>query len=340
MTGSDSMTRTLVVGSLVALFVLTDSTGVLACGACASVGETPSIVAPPAATTTASAPLQLQWELRGAGTEAASHHGGRERITEVRLSSTVRGWVRPWLAIEATHNAIARSVSAGSLSYGLLATGDADLLARLQWRRGAGPDALALAAFAGVRIGLAPEVLDELGIARAVQFQLGTGSSDPIVGAELTGAFGPLALSASARGRYPSMGRYHWQPGVSIAASFAARYRFDDRFSAGVSLDPRAALRDVMDGAPVENTGGVVLGLTPSVRVQLTNVWAITAATTIPLGQWLRGAAQDQWAASLAVQCAPTITIAAPAAERARESRPRFLRADRASEGDHSARSL
>ncbi|MBL8684322.1 MAG: hypothetical protein JNK05_34425 [Myxococcales bacterium] len=297
----------------------------LACGACASVGEAPSIVAPIATTTATNTPIQLQWETRAASSEAASHHGGRERITEARLSTTVRGWLRPWLAIEATHNAIARSVAAGVMSYGLLATGDADALVRLAWRRSSQPDALSLALYAGVRLGLAPEVLDEFAIARPVQFQLGTGSSDPVVGAELSSSIGPVSLSASARARYPSMGRYNWQPGASISASFAARYRFDQRVSASASLDPRAALQDRLDGAPVVNTGGIVLGLTPAVRVQLSDAWALTAATTVPLGQWLRGAAQDQWSFALAVQCAPVVRAVVDAPRPAQ--RPRFLRA-------------
>lgn len=331
-----------VVSAFACVFAVGWGQSALACGACASVGETPSIVAPAASSLGAQRPpLQLQWEIRGAGLEAASHHGGRERITEARLSSTVRGWVRPWLAIEATHNAIARSVAAGAMSYGLVATGDADVFMRLAWRRSPSPEALSLALYAGVRLGLAPEVLDEFAIARPVQFQLGTGSSDPVVGAELSASLGPLSLSASTRARYPTAGRYHWQPGASITTSLAARYRFDDRLSAGVSLDPRAALQDTLDGAPVVNTGGIVLGLTPSVRAALATEWALTAATTIPLGQWLRGAAQDQWSFAIAVQCSPSFAPSSAESSRNSQGRPRFLRASGSRvAGDGSVRAL
>lgn len=275
-----------------------------ACSACASVGEAPPILL--ATSPAQPAPLVASWDVRLSSNDAASHHGdGREQITEVRLSSSVRGWPSRWFGIEATHNAIARWFTVGQGTASALVSGDVDLLARTQLRTASGSHVLGIGV--GARLGLAPELVDEYGFARPVQLQVGSGGTDFVAQLEYVCSLGAAMFSASARGRYAGVGRYQWQPGPSLTTSVAGRYRFSDVVVAGASLDVRAAMIDTLDRSPVAGTGGLVLSTTPSIALRVSEgVW-LAASATVALGQWWRGAAQDGLSGALSLQWTPMI---------------------------------
>jgi hypothetical protein len=326
--------------SLCALSIVASSRAARACGTCASVGEAapvsfnaaPTPVDPagrgttdPSANVDASRPLWALWDLRGASGEAVGHHGSRERVSEVRLATALRGWALPWLGVEAVHQAVARLYVLHGQSRWFVANGDAELALRAQLRVERETHVHLASAAIGARFGLAPEVLDEFGFARPVQLQVGSGATDPIVSLEYMGVVGALSLGASARARIASLGRYQWRPGPSLSSSLSARYRFVERLFAGLSVDARGAGVDSLDGAPVAGTGGLVLSLTPSASVRPHDHWLVTAALSIPIGQWMRDGAWDGPSFSLTVQWTPAITR--PAARSPLEGRPRFLRA-------------
>jgi hypothetical protein len=97
------------------------------------------------------------------------------------------------------------------------------------------------------------------------------------------------------------------------------RHRFTDWLFAGVSLDPRMALADTLDGAVVEGTGGVVLSASPTIAVRPAPEWTVTMGVSLALGQWLRGGSEDGLGFSASVQWVPSVG--------ARRERPRLLHA-------------
>lgn len=274
-----------------------------ACSSCGSVGDaSPALLV---ANPSVPAPLLAAWDLRLSTSNAASQHGGRESVTELRESSTVRGWPLRFFGIEASHSAIGRWFSVGNSEATAFVSGDFDLLGRLQARLSNGHHLLGLGL--GARFGTAPELRDEYGFARAVQLQVGSGAADFLAHLEYVCAMDKVTIAASLRGRYAAAGRYQWQPGASLSASFSARYRFTDAITAGVSVDTRAALRDTLDRAPVEGTGGLVLAASPAVSFRVIDGLWIGASASFTLGQWWRGVAQDGVAGSLSVQWTPMI---------------------------------
>ena len=251
------------------------------------------------------APLLAAWDLRLSTSNAASQHGGRESVTELRESSTVRGWPTRFFGIEASHSAIGRWFTVGNSDATAFVAGDLDLLARLQARVSDGRHILGLAL--GARFGTAPELRDEYGFARAVQLQVGSGGVDFLAQLEYVCAVDRVTIAASLRGRYAGVGRYQWQPGASLSAALSARYRFTDAITAGVSLETRAALQDTLDRAPVTGTGGLVLAAAPNVSFRVLEGLWIGASASITLGQWWRGVALDGFAGSLSAQWTPRV---------------------------------
>lgn len=292
-----------------------------ACAACASVGESAPVLL--ASNPAQPAPIVASWDLRLFESVVSDHDHGRESSTELRLVSNTRGWFTDWLGIEATHNAVARWFSVGTTTASAFVSGDVDLLARWQWRSRSREHVLGVAV--GARLGLAPALVDELGFARPVQLQVGSGSTDVLGQLEYMAAPGPWRVSASARARYATVGRYAWQPGSSLSATIGLRYLFAPWLSAGVTLEVRAALADTLDRATVEGTGGMVLSSTPSIALRLADAWWIAASTTIALGQFWRGVASDGASASISIQWSPSVP------SRPTVVRPRFLQANRRS---------
>jgi len=299
-----------------------------ACSACASVGELPPVLL--ASNPSRPAPIVASWDLRLFESVVSDSHHGREASTELRLVSSTRGWINDWVGIEATHNAVARWFTVGASSTSTFVSGDVDLLARGQWRSASRAHVVGFAA--GARLGLAPELVDEFGIARPVQLQVGSGSVDFLGQLEYVGAIDSFRVNASARARYASVGRYSWQPGPSLSASSGVRYVFAPWVTAGVSVDVRAALVDTLDRAPVEATGGVVLAATPSLAFRLAESFWIAASVSVVLGQFWRGVASDGTSATLSIQWSPTLP------SRPTIIRPRFLQADRGSHTLYLAR--
>ncbi len=290
-----------------------------ACSSCSSVGDAQPVmlVANPARPS----PWTTGWEVRAASSDAASHHGGRERVIDLRATTGVRAWPVRWLAIEASHSAIARWFTVGSSMASAFVSGDLDAFARLQWQSAA--RAQLFAAAVGARFGTAPALLDEFAIARPTNLQVGSGGTDFLAYLEYMGIRGPWTIGASTRARYASAGRFQWQPGASLSASVAARHQFAAWLSAGVSVDARGALVDRLDGQQVEGTGGVVLAATPSIAFRPSDSWWISASAQIAIAQWWRGAAQDGLSLAVSVQWTPMIPT------RSSVVRPRFLQAKR-----------
>lgn len=292
-----------------------------ACSACASVGEPAPVLL--ASNPSRPAPIVASWDLRWFESVVFDRDHGREASAELRLVSNTRGWLNDWLGVEATHNAVARWFTVGTATASVLVSGDVDLLARAQWRSAARAHVVGIAA--GARLGLAPALVDEFGIARPVQLQVGSGALDFLGQLEYVGMFDGFRVSASARARYATEGRYRWQPGPSLSASTGVRYVFAPWIAAGVSVDVRAALADTLDRAPVEATGGVVLTATPSIAFRLAESLWIAASASVVLGQFWRGVASDGTSATLSVQWSPTLP------SRPTVIRPRFLQANRGS---------
>lgn len=295
------------IGTLIALALVASSRAAIACSSCGSVGDaSPALLV---ANPSVPAPLLAAWDLRLSTSNAASQHGGRESVTELRASSTVRGWPARLsaigLGIEASHSAIGRWFTVGNSDATAFVAGDLDLLGRLQARLSEGRHVLGVGV--GARFGTAPELIDEFGFARAVQLQVGSGATDVLAQLEYMCSIDKVALAASVRGRYAGVGRYQWQPGASLSATLSARYRFTDAITAGVSVDTRAALQDTMDRAPVDGTGGLVLAASPNVSFRVLEGLWIGASASVTLGQWWRGVAQDGFAGSLSLQWTPMV---------------------------------
>jgi hypothetical protein len=129
--------------------------------------------------------------------------------------------------------------------------------------------------------------------------QLGTGAWGPYLGVLYGFHQDPWNFMATLTGRYRTTNAYGYQFGAAVLWSLTLRYRFVDSFALSIGLDGRYAVKDSSNGDPQNNTGGLLLAVTPGL------MWNLTG------GLWLYGQVQVPFAAALyGVQSVgPVVTV-------------------------------
>ncbi|MSP60827.1 MAG: hypothetical protein EXR72_10890 [Myxococcales bacterium] len=143
---------------------------------------------------------------------------------------------------------------------------------------------------AGLKTPTGPRLYDDAGYPFPEDDQPGSGSWDPFAGAAW-GWFGePVSFFSTVSVRVPTPGRRGYRRGQSLGASAGLQYQFPSLVAVGVTADLRWAASDVLSsGSDSRDSGGALIGLSPSVSVAPVERWLIRVSGQIQVGQWLRG---------------------------------------------------
>jgi hypothetical protein len=119
--------------------------------------------------------------------------------------------------------------------------------------------------------------------------QPGTGAFGPFAGLNYRLAFDSWHLAAGLSGRAWTTGPGAFQYGPAVVWSLHGQVRLAKRFAAELGFDARHAAPDREEGAAVENTGGTVIALAPSVYWNAAGQVWIEARAQVPVLERLRG---------------------------------------------------
>lgn len=119
--------------------------------------------------------------------------------------------------------------------------------------------------------------------------QLGTGAWGPYAGLIYRAGVGDLGAVASVSARYRSENGDNYKYGNALLWSLQGEWDVTHRIGLAVGLDGRNAGVDTQDGAAVENTGGLVLAVTPAVSLTLPAGVSLTARAQFPVVKDLKG---------------------------------------------------
>jgi hypothetical protein len=120
--------------------------------------------------------------------------------------------------------------------------------------------------------------------------QLGSGTTDAIIGAYHFGAFSP-DWSYFAQGYIQQAldSREGFKPGISVNANFGLRYMANDTFVPQLQLNAHAEKREQGVNADVENSGATQLYLSPGVTWNISRRLSAFAFVQVPLYQRVDG---------------------------------------------------
>lgn len=261
-------------------------------------------IAPTQPTLSQQTPFTLGTEFRALSVNANTDHG-HEQLFDGRLVQLLRIQPRPWLSLDGVYSSTARYFTANQQGHSIFAPVDLELAARIQPST---PQGHRLVLGAGIKLGLAPSLLDELGFNRPIQLQINAASPSVLANVEYQGTIGAWTGFSSLRALLPSTGRFHWRQGASLQASVGFRYRFNSYVLAGVSVDPRAVLADTVELMTITGTGGVILSTTPTLLIQPSPTVTLSFAMSFPVAQWYRQGTLDGIGFSLGFQWTPVFT--------------------------------
>lgn len=142
---------------------------------------------------------------------------------------------------------------------------------------------------AGLKFPTGPRVRDSSGYPAADDFQPGSGSWDPIFGANY-GYFGDLGVFVSFSYRHATTGRNEYRRGSVLGISAFVQRSVHRVISLGAGLELSHTQPDELRGAVLPETGGTVLALVPQALIALRTDWLLRAALQLPGGQFWNGA--------------------------------------------------
>lgn len=119
--------------------------------------------------------------------------------------------------------------------------------------------------------------------------QLGTGSWGPYAGLLYALHRDPWNLTASLSGRLHSTNSFGYHYGSAMLWSVTGSYRAWDAVAFELGVDGRYAVRDTADGEFQVNTGGLLLALSPGVRVNPAGALWLNARAQVPFAHHLYG---------------------------------------------------
>ncbi len=113
--------------------------------------------------------------------------------------------------------------------------------------------------------------------------QAGTGAFGPYAGLAYRLQQDPWSFLASASARVRTESSYGYRFGSALLWTVQGQWSPLSWLALGTGVDGRNAGRDRQDGAPVENTGGLVLAVTPSVYLQVHRALWLDARVQVPV---------------------------------------------------------
>lgn len=103
---------------------------------------------------------------------------------------------------------------------------------------------------------------------------IGTGSTDPLLGAVYNHNIGNWSHSADALNKFSGKGYDGYQFGNVLNLGLSCYYRMHDNFNAGLGLAGEITAADKDGNGTVENTGGAVFFASPAVQYTQDNIYA------------------------------------------------------------------
>ncbi|HSE12778.1 MAG TPA: hypothetical protein VLB69_09090 [Rudaea sp.] len=120
--------------------------------------------------------------------------------------------------------------------------------------------------------------------------QLGTGTTDLLVGAYNFGALAPdWGYFATAMLSQPLNSREHFRPGTGVNFNVGVRYTASETFVPQLQVDARIEKRESGANADVENSGASLVYLSPGVTWSITRRFSAYAFVQVPLYQRVNG---------------------------------------------------
>lgn len=172
----------------------------------------------------------------------------------------------------------------------VIGLGDLDLYARgLLFRDRRFAPRHVVGVLAGLKFPTGPRVRDSSGYPATDDFQPGSGSWDPILGANY-GYFGELGVFVSFSYRHSTIGRNEYRRGSLLGISAFVQRSVHRAISLGAGLELSHTRPDELRGAALPETGGTVLALVPQALFALRTDWLLRAALQLPGGQFWNGA--------------------------------------------------
>lgn len=188
-----------------------------------------------------------------------------------------------------------QSSTPGAAPRRLYGLGDLELLARfLPFRdRSFAPRHVA-GLLVGLKVPTGPRVSDSSGYPAPDDRQPGTGSWDPIFGAGYSYFGEDLSLFVTINYRLSTPSPRATQRGSVLGASVVAQRALGLRVAVALGVDAGYTAPDQLpDGAPLPQSGGVVVALTPGLLIQPRTDFLLRLAVQVPVAQAWSGAQHE-----------------------------------------------
>jgi hypothetical protein len=117
------------------------------------------------------------------------------------------------------------------------------------------------------------------------QFQLGSGTWDPIIGYQFSHAFNDrfsIFQDTTAQFSWGTSDK-GYEPGDSVSAELGFRVQVAKPVTVSAGLEATFRDRDTLSGETILNTGGTLLSINASVAWRLSDHWALNAGARVPI---------------------------------------------------------
>jgi hypothetical protein len=147
-----------------------------------------------------------------------------------------------------------------------------------------------LALDGGLELPTAPRLEDAGGAPLPFEAQLGTGSLDPSVGLSAAWFLGPLSIFASARGLFPTAGRFDGaRAGTAALSTLVLQRAVGPELALRAGADVRYEAPFVVGGEADPHSGGGALFFTPEVLWSGVTDLVVRVSVSVPAWLELRG---------------------------------------------------
>jgi hypothetical protein len=190
-----------------------------------------------------------------------------ERVTDIRVDTSLSWAPRRWLTISATLPVIHRQVDYVNLGHDtIVGAGDLDLRAKVVvWRdRRFAPRTL-LSVIGGAQLPTGPLEKNMTGMPLMYDVQTSTGAVTPLAGVAAAHFFDRWSLYASAIGGLPFEGDAQTRLGPVLRSTIAAQYQPGVKWGLLVAVDTRLEGTTETKGKPLADTGGFVAFVSPAI---------------------------------------------------------------------------
>lgn len=221
----------------------------------------------------------------------------RERTLISRTALSASWSPAAWLTFAGTLPMVAGELSQlgepSRAARRIIGLGDLDLYVRgLVFRDRRFAPRHVVGVLAGLKFPTGPRVRDSSGYPAPDDFQPGSGSWDPIFGANY-GYFGDLGVFVSFSYVHTTTGRNEYRRGSALGISAFVQRSVHRVVSLGAGLELSHTRPDELRGAVLPESGSTVLALVPQALIALRTDWLLRVALQLPGGQFSNGAQTD-----------------------------------------------